>query len=213
MNQTTVTTRQTSALLAAGVAAGPVFILTAVAQILFRDGFDLSRHPLSLLSLGDLGWIQITNFVVSGLLVLAFAVGLRQVLHPGRAGTWGPILVCAFGVGLILGGAFLTDPSLGFPVGAPADLPETRSRHAIVHDLAPGLALDAIIVATIVVARRFARGRQWSWVAYCAATGTAVLVLSFWPSLDGISIRLALAVATAFAWVSALAVRLRADLA
>ena len=58
-------------------------------QAFTREGFDLRRHPLSLLSLGELGWIQIGNFVVAGLLVVAFAVGLRRVLHPGRGGTWG----------------------------------------------------------------------------------------------------------------------------
>ena len=38
----------------------------------------------------DLGWIQITTFVVTGLLWVAFAVGMRRVRHPGRGGTWGP---------------------------------------------------------------------------------------------------------------------------
>ena len=33
---------------------------------------------MSLLSLGDLGWIQITNFVVSGLLLVAFGVGVAR---------------------------------------------------------------------------------------------------------------------------------------
>ena len=49
-----------------------------------RDGFDLARHPLSLLSLGDLGWIQIANFVLSGLLFLACAAGMRRVMVEGK---------------------------------------------------------------------------------------------------------------------------------
>jgi hypothetical protein len=47
------------------------------------SGVDLSRHPLSLLSLGDLGWIQIANFVVTGVLYVACAVGMRRALGPG----------------------------------------------------------------------------------------------------------------------------------
>jgi Protein of unknown function (DUF998) len=78
------TTTGTRALLACGVVAGPLVVAVAVLQALTRQGFDPSRHPLSLLRLGALGWIQITNFVVAGLLVVAFAVGLRRVLHPGR---------------------------------------------------------------------------------------------------------------------------------
>lgn len=56
----------TRALLACGVVAGPLFIVVALIQAFTRSGFDPVRHPLSLLSLGDLGWIQITNFVVGG---------------------------------------------------------------------------------------------------------------------------------------------------
>jgi hypothetical protein len=81
------TTRRTRALLACGVVAGPLFLVVALLQALTRDGFDLGRHPLSLLSLGELGWIQIANFVVAGLLSVASAVGMRRVLHPGRGGT------------------------------------------------------------------------------------------------------------------------------
>ena len=79
----------TRALLACGLVAGPLYVVVALLQVLFRDGFDLSRQPLSMLSLGDLGWIQITNFVVGGLLAVGFAAGLRRVLRGGRGGTWG----------------------------------------------------------------------------------------------------------------------------
>ncbi len=57
---------------------GAVFLSVGLAQAATRDGFDLRKHPLSLLSLGDLGWIQITNFVVSGLLLVAFGVGVAR---------------------------------------------------------------------------------------------------------------------------------------
>jgi hypothetical protein len=42
-------------------------------------------------------------------------------------------------------------------------------------------------------------------------TGVAVAVLSFWPSMDGISLRLAAAVTLAFALVSVIAARLRIE--
>ncbi len=78
------TTRLTRAMLAAGIVAGPLFIVASLVQVLTRQGFDLTRQPISMLSLGDLGWIQIANFEVTGLLVLACAVGMRRaraVLH------------------------------------------------------------------------------------------------------------------------------------
>src|SRR5215218_9157956 len=93
----TTSGRVTRALVGCGIVAGPVFVVVALVQVLLRPRFDLRRHALSLLSLGDLGWVQIANFVVTGLLTMAFAVGMWRVLHPGRGGTWGPLLVGGYG--------------------------------------------------------------------------------------------------------------------
>ena len=108
---------ETARLLACGVVAGPLFLAVLMIQAFTREGFDLSRHPLSLLSLGDLGWIQIANFVVTGALFVACAIGMRRVLRPGRSGTWAPRLVGAFGVGLIVAGVFTTDAGCRLPTG------------------------------------------------------------------------------------------------
>lgn len=86
-NATTPRADRTRTLLACGVLAGPLFLSTVLAQALTRDGFDARRHPLSLLSLGDLGWIQIANFIIVGILATTSAVGMRRMLRDGRAGT------------------------------------------------------------------------------------------------------------------------------
>ncbi len=79
------TTDLTRTLLGAGVVAGPLFVGVAAVQAFTRTGFDLRRHPLSMLSLGEYGWIQVTNFIVAGVLSLLFAVGVaRSPIH--RAG-------------------------------------------------------------------------------------------------------------------------------
>jgi hypothetical protein len=116
---TATDTKGTNALLAAGIVAGPLFVGVAVVQALTRAGFDPQRHPASLLSVGELGWIQIANFVVAGLLFVACAVGMRRALRlrAGRGATWGPRLIGTFGVSLIAGGMFVADPGLGFPPG------------------------------------------------------------------------------------------------
>jgi hypothetical membrane protein len=202
------TTNRTRALLACGVVAGPLFLAVAVLQALTRDGFDLGRHPLSLLSLGELGWIQIANFVVAGLLSVAFAVGLRRVLQPGRGGRWGPLLVGAYGVGLIMGGVFVTDAGAGFPPGAPAGVPEQLSWHGVLHAIAPVLAFLSLIAACFVLARRFAGLGQRGWATYCVATGVALLGLLAWPDQDTVIVQLAVAIVLGWAWLSVLAARL-----
>jgi hypothetical membrane protein len=119
MESTLKLDNSTRLLLKAGVIAGPVYVLVGLIHALIRPGFDLTRHDLSLLSNGDLGWIQITNFLVSGGLTIASAIGMKRVLHEGKGKTWGPLFVGLYGVGLIGAGIFSADPMNGFPVGAP----------------------------------------------------------------------------------------------
>lgn len=105
-------------LLAGGIVAGPLFLAAGLAQGLARDGFDFSRNALSQLSLGGLGWIQVTAFVVVGALVIADAIGLRQVLWGSPGGTWAPRLIGVFGASFLAAAVFTADPGAGFPAGA-----------------------------------------------------------------------------------------------
>jgi hypothetical membrane protein len=108
----------TRSLLIASLIAGPIYLVVGLAQALTRSGFDITRHALSLLSNGDLGWIQVTNFLVSGLLVIAGAVGMRRALE-GKGKTWGTLLIGVYGLGLIGASIFKADPAMGFPIGTP----------------------------------------------------------------------------------------------
>src|SRR5829696_9687040 len=117
---TTIETRSrtdattTRAMLAAGVLAGPLFVATVTLQIFTRDGFDLRRHPISLLSVGEHGWLQVANFIVAGALSIIFSLGVARVLTDGPGSRWGPRFFALFGVGLVIGGIFRADPALGF---------------------------------------------------------------------------------------------------
>ena len=85
---------RTHHLLAGAIVAGPLFLAVSLTQAFTRDGFDLRRHPISLLSLGEFGWIQVANFVVCGALFIAGSVGLRRRLTSGGVGSghrgWSP---------------------------------------------------------------------------------------------------------------------------
>jgi hypothetical protein len=162
-------------LLACGVAAGPIYVVVGLAQAFTREGFDLSRHALSQLSNGEYGWIQMANFFVTGVLVLAGALGVRRVLHPGRAGTWGAILLAGYGVGLIGAAFFSADPGRGFPPGAPME-GMGMSTHGLLHFVFGGVGFYSLIAACFVFARRFAASRERGWMGFSILTGTLFFI-------------------------------------
>jgi len=178
--------------------------------MLIRDGFDIRRHALSLLSNGDLGWIQIVNFLVCGLLVIA--VGMRRVLRGSRGGTWGPLLIGVYGVGLIGAGFFRADPALGFPPGLPAGAYDTISWHGIMYFISGGIGFLALIAACFVLARRYAALGQRGWAAYSVATGVIFFGIASGSKGAGVSVAFAVAVVLGWAWISAVAAQLRAEL-
>jgi hypothetical protein len=151
-----------------------VYVVVGVAQMLTREGFDMRRHALSLLSNGELGWIQIANFLVSGALVIAGAVGVRRLLRGQRVGTWGPLLLAIYGVGLVGAGIFPPDPANGFPPGAPVN--DGISRSGLLHFVFGGIGFYALIAACFVFARRFASRGRGGWSAYSAITGVLFFI-------------------------------------
>lgn len=197
----------TRGLLMAGAIAGPLFVVVALAQVATRAGFDLTRHPLSLLSLGDGGWVQVANFIVAGVLMLAFAVGVRRSLPVGPGRHAAPILFAIYGIGLVLGGAFPPDPALGFPAGTPDGYPTEWTIPGTVHAFAPPLAFLAFVVVTFVVARRLAWEGQRAAAIWSRVIGVVCLLLCQ-PLAPVPSLSLFLGVALAFAWITGYAVSL-----
>jgi hypothetical protein len=175
---TAETTNAAKTLLACGIIAGPLYTVVGLAQAFTRPGFDITRHALSMLSNGDLGWIQVSNFLVIGLLVMAGAVGMRMALQSGVGRTWGPILVGVYGLSLIGAAIFKADPGLGFPPGTP-DSGMTMSTSGLMHFASGGVGFLALIIACFVFARRFASQKQGVWAAYSVFTGVAFFAAFF----------------------------------
>jgi hypothetical protein len=169
-------TRGTSirALLTCGILAGPLFVGGSVLHGALRDGFDIARHGVSLLLLGRYGWIQLALFEVAGLLALAAAVGARRVLYSGRARTWGPLLICGFGLGLIIGGLFAPDPAFGFPPGTPDTMAPAMSASGGLHALGFFVSMLSLIAGSFVFARRFVATAQRGLAVLSVACGVAV---------------------------------------
>ena len=201
------------ALLTCGMAAGPVYVLVGLAQVLTREGFDVRRHALSQMSNGAWGWVQTANFFVCGALVVAGAAGVRQALHPGRAGTWGSVLLALYGFGLIGAGVFPADPGQGFPPGTPAVTQMTTA--GLMHFVCGGIGFYALMAAGVVFARRFAALGQRAWAIYSAVSGLVFFVsfaaIASGQTLPAIMLGFYAAVVWIWGWHSALHHRLRED--
>ncbi len=206
---------KTKTLLACGAIGGPLFVVAFVLEGATRANYDPLRHPVSSLALGDSGWTQTANFVVAGLLMVAFAVGLRRAFRPPEGSTWGPLLVGVWAIGLLGAGVFVTDPVSGYPPGTSEEV--RYSWHGALHDLFSLPGFVALSAACLVFGRRFAARGERGWAIYSAVTGLVfavafVLASAGFGQADGL-VDLAglfqrVAVTVGFGWLSLLAVRL-----
>ena len=207
----------TKALLVGGVAAGPLYVVVGAIEAFTREGFDPTRHDLSLLANGKWGWIHIALLVASGILTVLGAVGMGRALGGGRGGTWGPLLLGVYGVGLIGAGLFVADPMNGFPSGLPAGAYGDVSLHGLLHIVFGGVGFLGLIAACLVFARRFSALRERGWARFSAATGVLYFAAFFGIAMGSqqggavltlVVLVFTVAVVLAWAWISAVAVRL-----
>ncbi|MDG4662970.1 DUF998 domain-containing protein [Mycobacterium sp. 236(2023)] len=147
----------TRSLLGWGVVAGPFYLLVGVILGSTRPGFDFTRHALSQLMLGQSGWIQRANFVLTGIMVIAAGTGMLRAIRSGRGLAIGAPVVAA-GLALVSGAVFVPDAVNDFPPGTATDDPTTSG---ILHLLCGAVQFVAIVVAASAYARwNSTRGRS-----------------------------------------------------
>ena len=210
VDRTSVRPSTRTTLMCAAIAA-PLWAVVSVWQAATREGFDLTRHPLSALSNGELGWLQIANFVVAGVLTVVGASGLAGAMAGAPGGVWAPRLVRVSGVGLIAAGVFVMDPADGFPAGTPAGGPAAMSWHSYGHMAAGTVCFISLIAACYVLGRHFGRAGERGAAIGSRIAGTALLVGDVWAMAGGPagSLTLAIGAITAMLWISYVAARLR----
>ncbi|HET9908768.1 MAG TPA: DUF998 domain-containing protein [Anaerolineales bacterium] len=167
---------KTNLLLICGAIAGPFFTLAWILQGLSRSNYDSRQHAISSLSVGEFGWMQISTFIITGLLILAFSIELRRSLQ--KSSFWGPLLIGLLGVGLVGSGIFVTDPLNGYPPGTPL-IPTDRTTQGILHDLFGIPVFLGLPIACLVFARWFARHGAPHWASYSRLSGIGMFVVFF----------------------------------
>jgi uncharacterized membrane protein YidH (DUF202 family) len=146
------------------------------------------------LALGPYGLAQVANFVVSGLLLGFFSLGLYLGGRDGHSSSLGPALLIVAGTAMSLMG-FETDPIRR--VGP-------RSLHGIIHDAAFVIFVLAFLAALFSLWRRFEADPRWRGHArYTLATGILAVFLLL---LSGVAYYLF--IVTLLIWIEATAIRL-----
>ncbi|MEO8551976.1 MAG: DUF998 domain-containing protein [Kofleriaceae bacterium] len=158
----------TQVLLTCGAVGPLLFIAVFLIEGALRPGYRPWRHYVSLLELGDRGWIQRASFVVCGSLTVAFAIGVARALDSVAV----PGLFAIFGVALIVSGWFATDPALGYPPGTATTWPPVTSRHGNIHNLAGLFVFVSLPAACFVVAY----ASHGAWMIYSIVTGIVMPV-------------------------------------
>ena len=163
-------------LFACGALAGPFFTLAWLVAGFTRASYDALRHPISSLAIGESGWTQIANFLITGALLLAFALGLKRALQLLNEPTRVPFLIATIGIGLLGAGIFLTDPMNGYPLGTP-HLPVQYSLEGRLHRLFSAFVFLGLPIACFMFARFFRRRGERIWAVYSRVSGITFLLM------------------------------------
>lgn len=163
---------KTKLLLFCGAIACPLFILVFLIEGAVRKDYNPLKYPISSLAIGESGWIQTSNFIVTGLLIFAFAIGLQRILKDIKSISR---LIGLTGIGLIGAGIFTTDPVYGYPENLPLVMAQF-SVHGKLHDAFSILVLICLPAACFVTSKRFTGTNQQMWATYSAISGIGMTV-------------------------------------
>ncbi|MBL7911547.1 MAG: DUF998 domain-containing protein [Bacteroidia bacterium] len=167
---------KTKILLSCGAIGSLLFVFSFIIEGAVRTDYDTFRYPVSSLSIGNCGWTQVANFITSGLLFIAFAVGLKLSLNNYKGK--GVLLVGLVGAGLVGAGLFTTDPVYGYPENQPLLLAQYTLRGHL-HDLFSILVFICLPWACLVFRKYFITRSQFGLAKYCTFTAISVLVTFF----------------------------------
>lgn len=174
-----------------GMAAGPVLTVLLFAQGLWREDYELGADPISSLSLGPYGWVQILNFTVVGVLVGIFGFGVHRLHRAwctlGRLFRFAGALLIIAGAGLVGVGVFVVDPS---------------AWHGTLHDLATGLAINAALFAITPLAVVWWRAGRRGRAVHGALTALVCAPLGWCPQAATIALRHTIVVVLIAVWLT-----------
>ena len=150
----------------AGILAPLIFVAGVLVAQHLHAGYDPLQQGISDLALGPGGWLQTLTFLLTGLLLSAFALGLRTAQAASVAARCAVALLLLSGGGLLLLGLFPRDPAGAMPTWQGA-----------IHNRV-GTSLLSLPVACLALAAAFRRDAGWRpYRRWAGAVGVLTLLL------------------------------------
>ena len=150
-----------------GIIGPLVLVITSVTAAFSNPGYDPIRESISSLSLTPMGWLQTIGFLVLGLLTEGFTVGLFFSIRRARGFALGMAVLVFAGFGLLLLGAFRTDP-----VGT------SHTIGGIIHSVAAAIVFWFFPAACLLIAPSLRSDPYWKGLyVYSIVTGVFILLL------------------------------------
>jgi hypothetical protein len=157
-----------SVLAFAGMAGPLVLIATDLTAAFSNPDYNMVRDSISSLALIPMGWLQTIGFLAIGLLVEIFTAGLLFNIRTERGFHLSIGCLVFLGFGLLLIGAFRTDP-----VGAP------DTTEGIIHMIAATIVFWLFPLACLLMATSLRKDPYWQNIfRYTVVTGILALALA-----------------------------------
>jgi len=130
-----------------------LFTLSFTVNGFLRPGYDPVKMYISELSIGPQGWIQIVSFMLLGLCIMLFALGLKEAFPTGKGSQAAWILFLIIGTCYVLSGPFVTDPMAMFD--------NQQTLQGTLHGIFGALVFSLSAVNCFVLWRLFRAHEKW----------------------------------------------------
>lgn len=187
----------------AGIVGTVLFISVFTVEGWIRNNYDSFEMYISELSLGPRGWIQIANFIIFGILLLVFTIGIIDEFKGIRGSKLGPIIIAVIGISFIVAGIFIIDVS------------GEGSLSGLIHNISASLIFLLASVSCFVFFHLFQEKERWRKLSWWTLTvGVAIIILvvlmevdgTFLASWPGLTQRMAAIIG--FVWIFVFALRI-----
>ncbi len=143
-------------LLSCGISGSLLFTFIYSFDGLLHQGYSGIYSAISDLELLRYGWIQSLNFVIFGIFVFLFGIGLRRELQSGTAAFWLPFLQTLVALGLVISGIFIYNP---------------------IHTMGAMLSLISLVICFFVFAAKFYHDPRWKgWTLFSIISGVLMMI-------------------------------------